>query len=47
MNPDFQSDRTDVYGRSVFGKIEHKLKNMPLSGMLLYDPDNPVGALTL
>ena len=47
MNPDFQSDRTDVYGRSVFGKIEHKLKNMPLSGMLLYDPDNPVGAHTL
>lgn len=46
MNPDYQSDKTDKYGRTVFGIIEHKLQNMPLSGMLLYDSENPAGALT-
>jgi len=46
MNPNLTSDRDDLYGRSVFGKIEYKLKNMPLSGMLFYDPENPKGALS-
>ena len=46
MNPDLQSDKSDIYGRSIFGKIEYKLQNMPLSGMFTYDPSNPVGALT-
>lgn len=46
MNPDITSDKTDLYGRSVFGKIEYKLNNMILSGMLTYDSSNPVGAST-
>ena len=46
MNPDLQSDKSDIYGRSIFGKIEYKLQNMIPSGMLTYDPTNPVGALT-
>ena len=46
MNPDLQSDKSDIYGRSIFGKIEYKLQNMILSGMLTYDSSNPVGALT-
>lgn len=46
MNPDLQSDKSDIYGRSIFGKIEYKLQNMPLSGMFTYDPSNPVGKLT-
>ena len=46
MNPDLQSDKSDVYGRSVFGKIEYKLQNMVLSGMLFYGHSTPVGALT-
>ena len=43
MNPDLQSDKSDIYGRSIFGKIEYKLQNMIPSGMLTYDPSNPVG----
>ena len=46
MNPDLRSDKSDIYGRSIFGKIENKLQNMILSGMLTYDSSNPVGALT-
>lgn len=46
MNPDLQSDKADIYGCSIFGKIEYKLRNMPLSGMFTYDPSNPVGKLT-
>lgn len=46
MFPDLMSEKSDAYGRSVFGKIEHKLQNMVLSGMLISDPENPVGALT-
>lgn len=46
MNPDLQSDKSDIYGSSVFGKIEYKLQNMIPSGMPTYDPSNPVGALT-
>ena len=45
MEPDIFSVKSDIYGRSIFGKIEHKLQNMPLSGMLSYDPSNPVGEL--
>ena len=41
MNPDLQSDKSDIYGRSIFGKIEYKLQNMIPSGMLTYDPSNP------
>ena len=46
MNPDLQSDKSDIYGRSIFGRIEYKLQNMIPSGMLMYDPSNPVGKLT-
>lgn len=46
MNPDLQSDKSDIYGCSVFGKIEYKLQIMNPSGMLSYDPSNPVGLLT-
>lgn len=45
MNPDLQSDKSDIYGCSVFGKIEYKLQNMYPSGMLFYDPSNPKGEL--
>lgn len=47
MYPDFQSSRNDIYGCSVFGKIEDKLQKMPLWCVPIYDSDNPKGALSL
>lgn len=46
MNPDLLSDKTDNYGQSIFGKIEYMLNKTEISGMLTFDHDNPVGALT-
>lgn len=47
LTPDYKVDNpSNRYQESTFGKIEEKLNNTPLCGMLQYDGDNPKGALT-